>query len=166
MEIAIFLQLLNGTKSDHKIPNLEIHQKPEVQLGQLNVSIKSFKSTAENEVQKQQQQMQMANQNRNFGTHNGEGVVQFQGMFGNPTTSSSQMASNVDNNQGPPLLPDLNMSIDESTHVESLQPLDEDKANKDLIKAMAAQARQRRLQIFRLKKLSYGNTSYPRQSHR
>ncbi|MCI14196.1 hypothetical protein A2U01_0035325, partial [Trifolium medium] len=75
---------------------------------------------------------------------------------GHPTTSLPVASSSLgrDSNMGPLSIPDLNLSIEESVHVETCQPLDEAPSNnnKDLSKVMAAQARQRRIQIFRLKK--------------
>lgn len=54
---------------------------------------------------------------------------------------------------GPKGVPDLSVSHEEFIQVDSYQPLDVNvtMVNKDLSRAMAAQARQRRIQINRLK---------------
>lgn len=134
MEFAICLQLCYGPKSESENPNLEFEQALQLLHAQ----------------QQQQQQMQMPNPTTSFPV---------------ASSSSSGLGCNVDINKGPgPLpLPDLNLTIEELSdqkittekfiHVDSVKPLDEAAANnKDLSKVMAAQARQRRLQINRLKK--------------
>ena len=48
-------------------------------------------------------------------------------------------------------IPDLNVSLEESVHVDSCAPLDPVMRERDLMKVMAAQARKKRYQICRLK---------------
>ncbi|KAL4650188.1 hypothetical protein ACB092_01G068900 [Castanea dentata] len=59
----------------------------------------------------------------------------------------------VNNNEDPSSLPDLNVSIEDTVGVGSSGPSDLTVANRISYKAMAAQARQRRIQICRVKKL-------------
>lgn len=59
----------------------------------------------------------------------------------------------VNNNEDPSSLPDLNVSIEDTVGVGSSGPFDLTVANRISYKAMAAQARQRRIQICRVKKL-------------
>ncbi|KAJ1397631.1 hypothetical protein SESBI_31684 [Sesbania bispinosa] len=156
--------LSNGPKSESKNPNLEFGQA--TPLVHANDSVNTCNSTAENEEQKDQQQhlqihstphcppLKSPNQNQTFGPGHPTTSLRM------PSSSSSAMGLVDDSNKGP-RLPDLNEAL---VHVDSCQPLDATMANKDLGRAMAAQARQRRLQIYRLKK-PIGN-SKPRISYR
>ncbi|GAU12271.1 hypothetical protein TSUD_02380 [Trifolium subterraneum] len=141
---------INGPKVECKNPNLENNCPIQLNHHIIKVSVNSL---AENE-EKMKQQIQILNhQNKhNFGLS--------QICNDHPTTSLQVASSSVgrNSNMGPLSIPDLNLSIEESVHVEICQPLDEapssnnNNNNKDLSKVMAAQARQRRIQIFRLKK--------------
>lgn len=64
---------------------------------------------------------------------------------------SSNGVGMVNNNVGPLGIPDLNFSPDECVGMDSSQPFDLNLTNKNLSRAMAAQARQRRIQIYRVK---------------
>lgn len=144
-----------------------------MQLNHIIKGVNSSKSTAENEDDQKNKQ-QMPPIHHNFGLYqicsNGQGIVQFQCASSIPTTSlqvaTSSTASlgrnNFNSNMGPLTIPDLNLSFEESLHVDNSQPFDEATANLDLSKAMAAEARQRRLQIFRLKK-PVGNNNNTKQ---
>jgi hypothetical protein len=149
MKIAIYLQLLcnsNERKSELKTPNSEINQKLKVQLeDQSNGSVNPSKSTAENEEhgknqQHQQQQIQM------FPSH--ETV-----SWAVACSSSSSVALGA--------LPDLNLPTEELMNVASFQPLDEAETTTNRA-IVAAQARHRRLEIYRQKK-PFGNNSKQHQ---
>ncbi|KAK2398301.1 hypothetical protein QL285_048255 [Trifolium repens] len=153
---------INCPKVECKNPNLE--NNCPIQLNHIiKVSVNSSNSIDENE-EKMKQQIQIPNHhnNHNFGLS--------QICNGHPMTSLPVASSSLghNSNMGPLSIPDLNLSIEEeSVHVETCQPLDEAPSNnnKDLSKVMAAQARQRRIQIFRLKKpVGYNNTKQ-RQSY-
>ncbi|KAK7321808.1 hypothetical protein VNO77_32763 [Canavalia gladiata] len=164
-------ELINGSKRKCKKANLEFSRSK--QTDHVNASVNPSNSMAENEQHKQSESLlqlhmpmpmpnthyynQMSGQSQ---TRNGEGegVAQFQRVSDHPTTSlqipsssSSAALGHVNSNKGPPAIPDLNFTPEEFTQVDPSQPLDERMANKDLSRAMAAQARQRRIQIFRLK---------------
>jgi len=105
MKIVIYLQLL---ERGIKIPKLKIGHK--VQLGQSGGLVNPSKSTIKNEEykKKQHQQVQIANhQNQNYG-------------------SSS---SYVELGNGIIALPDISLTTEESIHVASLQPLDQNTVN-------------------------------------
>ena len=152
----LFLQLsINGPKGENKNLNLVINQP-------IQVSVNSSNFTAENEEKmKQQIIMQIPNHdNHNFGH------VQFQcaSSSSNPTLQVASSSFGRNSNMGPLAIPDLNLSIEESVHVDTCQPLDEATSNNiDASKVMAAQARQRRIQIFRLKKPVGNNNTKQRQ---
>ncbi|XP_004499277.1 uncharacterized protein [Cicer arietinum] len=168
LEIGQKVQLDQSNGSDSINP-LEIGQK--VQLDQSNGSdsINPSKSTAENKEQKihqhqhqqMQMQMQMAPNHPTYmpsQTRDGKGVVQFHYPSSSKQTTSLLVASSStiglgrnikSNNNGPLALPDLNLPMDEVIHVAPCQPLDEAITNRAFA---AAQARRRRLQIFRQKK--------------
>ncbi|KAI4316940.1 hypothetical protein L6164_024864 [Bauhinia variegata] len=80
-----------------------------------------------------------------------------------PTTSLPSSNSNMVGSIG---IPDLNVSLEESFAVDSCQPFDPSMANKNLsrARAMAAQARQKRIQIYRVKNPI--GISKPRYSNR
>lgn len=153
----LFLQLsINGPKGEYKNLNLVINQP-------IQVSVNSSNFTVENEEKMKQQIMEIPNHHN----HSNFGLVQFQcaSSSSNPTlqVGSSSLGRNS-SNMGPLAIPDLNLSIEESVHVDTCQPLDEATSNNnnnnmDLSKVMAAQARQRRIQIFRLKKPVVGNNN-------
>ncbi|XP_019436840.1 PREDICTED: uncharacterized protein LOC109343138 [Lupinus angustifolius] len=65
--------------------------------------------------------------------------------------NSSSAALGLVNNTSRNGILDLNVSSEEFIHVESCQPLDLNVVNKDLNRVIAAQARQRRIQINKLK---------------
>ncbi|KAL5072185.1 hypothetical protein RYX36_023072 [Vicia faba] len=117
---------INGPKGEYKNPNLEINNPMKLN-DIIKNSVTTSNSTTQNQEQKKQN-MQMANHHvNNFGP--------------GPTTSfgvasSSSLGRNSDN-MGPSSIPDLNLSFE---------------ANIDLSKVRAAQARQRRIQILRIKK--------------
>ncbi|KAE9600151.1 hypothetical protein Lal_00046327 [Lupinus albus] len=112
-------------------------------------------SMAEN--QQQQQYVLMLNQTCGQSQiRNTECIAQFQYLSGHyPTTSLPMPSSNssnavldlVNNTMGPIGILDLNVSNEELIHVDSYKPLDVNVVNKDLNRAIAAQARQRRIQI-------------------
>ncbi|GAU12270.1 hypothetical protein TSUD_02370 [Trifolium subterraneum] len=137
----------NERKSELKTPNLEIDQKLKVQLkDQSNGSVNISKSTAENEEhskdkQYQQQQIQMFPSNETVSL---------------AVVSSSSVALGRTMNNGPIALPDLNLPTEELVNVASFQPLDETAATDRAM--VAAQARHRRIEIFRQKK-PFGNNS-------
>lgn len=146
---------INGPKGENKNLNLVINQP-------IQVSVNSSNFTAENEEKmKQQIIMQIPNHdNHNFGH------VQFQcaSSSSNPTLQVASSSFGRNSNMGPLAIPDLNLSIEESVHVDTCQPLDEATSNNiDASKVMAAQARQRRIQIFRLKKPVGNNNTKQRQ---
>jgi hypothetical protein len=163
MKIAIYLQLLcnsNERKSELKTPNSEINQKLKVQLeDQSNGSVNPSKSTAENEEhgknqQHQQQQIQM------FPSHETVSLA---------VASSSVALGRTMNNgpivalpNGPIALPDLNLPTEELVNVASFQPLDEAETTTNRA-IVAAQARHRRLEIYRQKKPFGNNTSKQHQ---
>jgi len=68
-------------------------------------------------------------------------------------TASSGVASSSSNDVGPIGIPDLNLPLEESMGLEFCEPLDMsvNVANRNLSRAMAAQARQNRLHIYRFK---------------
>lgn len=68
-------------------------------------------------------------------------------------TTSSGVPSSSSNDVGPIGIPDLNLPLEESMTVEFCEPLDMsvNVANRNLSRAMAAQARQNRLHIYRFK---------------
>ncbi|KAF7829569.1 uncharacterized protein G2W53_011902 [Senna tora] len=74
---------------------------------------------------------------------------------------NESLPSNVVNYLG---IPDLNVSLDESNPPDSAQPFDISMANKHLCRVMAAQARQKRIQLNRVKN-SMG-INKPRHSNR
>ncbi|CAL0323854.1 unnamed protein product [Lupinus luteus] len=99
---------------------------------------------------------------------NTEGITQFQYMSCNHSmpiqmappsslslssspSSSSATLGMVNNTSRNGILLDLNVSSEEFIHVESCQKLDLNVVNKDLNRVIAAQARQRRIQINKLK---------------
>ncbi|CAJ2675760.1 unnamed protein product [Trifolium pratense] len=144
---------INGHKVECKNPNLENNHP--IQLNHIiKVSVNSLAET-ENE-EKMKQQIQIPN-------HHNFGVSQISN--GHLTTSLPVASSSLgrNSNMGPLSIPDLNLSIEESVHVETCQPLDEAPSNNS--KVMAAQARQRRIQIFRLKKPVGNNNTKQRQSY-
>ncbi|KAK4276506.1 hypothetical protein QN277_014647 [Acacia crassicarpa] len=79
-----------------------------------------------------------------------------------PSTSGSGMVANA--NMGPFGIPDLNASPDDSIPVDSSQPFDLSIANRDVTRFMAAQARQNRIMIKRVK--NFMVTNKPRSSSR
>ncbi|KAE9586139.1 hypothetical protein Lal_00010096 [Lupinus albus] len=87
--------------------------------------------------------------------NNNNAIVQFQtSSFSVPSCSSTALGlvNNINSNLGPNgRILDLNGSSEEIIHVESRQPLDVNGINKDLNRVIAAQARQRRIQINKLK---------------
>ncbi|XP_058725410.1 uncharacterized protein LOC131596699 [Vicia villosa] len=126
---------INGPKDEYKNPNLEINNPMK-----LNDIIKNSVNTSNSTAQNAEQKKQMPNHDaNNFGP--------------GPTTSfgvaSSSLGRKIDN-MGPLSIPDLNFSFE---------------ANIDLSKVRAAQARQRRIQILRLKK-PVGNNAKQHQSSR
>lgn len=147
---------INGPKGEYKNLNLVINQP-------IQVSVNSSSNfTVENEEKMKQQIMEIPNHHNdsNFG------LVQFQcaSSSSNPTLQVASSSLGRNSNMGPLAIPDLNLSIEESVHVDTMQPLDEATSNNnnnnmDLSKVMAAQARQRRIQIFRLKKPVVGNNN-------
>ncbi|XP_017435370.1 uncharacterized protein LOC108342162 isoform X3 [Vigna angularis] len=68
-------------------------------------------------------------------------------------TTSSGVPSSSSNDVGPIGIPDLNLPLEESMTMEFCEPLDMsvNVANRNLSRAMAAQARQNRLHIYRFK---------------
>jgi hypothetical protein len=165
MKIAIYLQLLcnsNERKSELKTPNSEINQKLKVQLeDQSNGSVNPSKSTAENEEhgknqQHQQQQIQM------FPSHETVSLA-----VACSSSSSVALGRTMNNGpivalpNGPIALPDLNLPTEELMNVASFQPLDEAETTTNRA-IVAAQARHRRLEIYRQKK-PFGNNSKQHQ---
>jgi hypothetical protein len=165
MKIAIYLQLLcnsNERKSELKTPNAEINQKLKVQLeDQSNGSVNPSKSTAENEEhgknqQHQQQQIQM------FPSHETVSLA-----VACSSSSSVALGRTMNNGpivalpNGPIALPDLNLPTEELMNVASFQPLDEAETTTNRA-IVAAQARHRRLEIYRQKK-PFGNNSKQHQ---
>jgi len=153
----LFLQLsINGPKVEYKNLNLVINQP-------IQGSVNSSNFTAENEEKMKEQIMQIPNHHN----HSNFGLVQFQcaSSSSNPTLQVASSSLGRNSNMGPLAIPDLNLSIEESVHVDTCQPLDEATSNNnmDLSKVMAAQARQRRIQIFRLKKPVGNNNTKQRQ---
>jgi len=75
-----------------------------------------------------------------------------QTAFGLAATSSGVPPASS-NDVGPVGIPDLNLPVEESMTVEFCEPLDVNVsvANRNLSRAMAAQARQNRLHIYRFK---------------
>lgn len=145
---------INGPKGEYKNLNLVINQ-------QIQVSVNSSNFTVENE-EKMKEQIIMEIPNHH--NHSNFGLVQFQcaSSSSNPTLQVASSSVGRNSNMGPLAIPDLNLSIEESVHVDTCQPLDEATSNNnnmDLSKVMAAQARQRRIQIFRLKKPVVGNNN-------
>ncbi|MCH97355.1 hypothetical protein A2U01_0018349 [Trifolium medium] len=148
-------------KSELKTLNLEIDQKLKVQLeDQSNGSVNPSKSTAENEEhsknqQHQQQQIQM------FPSHETVSLA----VASSSSPSSVALGRTMNNGpialpNGPIALPDLNLPTEELMNVASFQPFDEATTSDRAI--VAAQARHRRLEIFRLKK-PFGNNSKQHQ---
>ncbi|CAJ1973214.1 unnamed protein product [Sphenostylis stenocarpa] len=84
-------------------------------------------------------------------------------------TTSLGVPSSSSNDVGPIGIPDLNLPLDESMTMEFCESLDVNVnvsvANKNLSRAMAAQARQNRIHIYRFKN-SIGVSSKPRYSCR
>ncbi|TKY57629.1 hypothetical protein E2542_SST14679 [Spatholobus suberectus] len=172
-------ELINGSKSEYKNPTLEFGGS--MQSVHVNGSVNPSNSMAQNEKHKQpQMEMQMPstphiplmmpNQNQMsepFQIRNSEGVVI---VSGHPTTSlqmpfsSSNALGHVNGNGGPLALPDLNISPEKITQMDTSQPFHEAMANRDLNRAIAAQARHKRILICRLKN-PIGH-SRPRYSHR
>ncbi|XP_027333123.1 uncharacterized protein LOC113847980 [Abrus precatorius] len=156
-------ELMNGPKGESKNTSLEFDGSME--LDPVNATVNASESKAQNEQQKQPElQVQIApsltmlNQNHMCGpsqsqTRKSEGVAQLQGVPGNPTTSfpGASSSGHVSSKMSQLAIPDLNLSPPEFAEVDLREPLDENKAVKDLSRAMAAQARQKRIQIFRLK---------------
>ncbi|XP_045833438.1 uncharacterized protein LOC123924543 [Trifolium pratense] len=142
-------------KSELKTLNLEIDQKLKVQLeNQSNGSVNLSKSTAENEEhgknqQHQQQLIQM------FPSHETVSLA-----VASSSSSPSSVTLGRTMNNGPIALPDLNLPTEELMNVASFQPFDEATTSDRAI--VAAQARHRRLEIFRLKK-PFGNNSKQHQ---
>ncbi|XP_041021798.1 uncharacterized protein LOC121263076 [Juglans microcarpa x Juglans regia] len=69
------------------------------------------------------------------------------------TLSSSRGLGLVNNNVDPSPLPDLNLSLEETFAIDSSGPFDLNPINGKFSRVVAAQARQRRMQIYRAKKL-------------
>ncbi|KAE9588339.1 hypothetical protein Lal_00003177 [Lupinus albus] len=69
----------------------------------------------------------------------------------NSSTAALGLVNNTSSNMGQIGILDLNVSSEEFIHVDSCQPLDLNVVNKDLNRVIAAQARQRRIQINKLK---------------
>ncbi|RDX68872.1 hypothetical protein CR513_52092, partial [Mucuna pruriens] len=86
--------------------------------------------------------------NRTVQIRDGEGVVAQQAC-GRATTSLA--VPSLSNDVGPIGIPDLNLPVDESMTMDFVEALDVSVANKNLSRAMAAQARQNRLHIYRFK---------------
>ncbi|KAK7291244.1 hypothetical protein RIF29_06226 [Crotalaria pallida] len=147
-------------------------------------TVNSTNSMAEN-----QQQYVTLMLNQTCGPHqicnnnNNEGIAQFHYVSGHhPTTSSLPSSSRINSsssalgmvnnsnnpnsskNIGPHGNFDLNVTSEELVNVDPCQPLDVNGVNKDLSRVIAAQARQRRIQINRLKNPT-GNNSKTRYSY-
>lgn len=82
-----------------------------------------------------------------------------------PSSNGSGMAHS---NMGPSGLPDLNISAEGTIGIESSGPVDLNVGNKNLGRAMAlaAQARQRRMLIRRIKKIQVSNNAASNNTHR
>ncbi|OIW03542.1 hypothetical protein TanjilG_30962 [Lupinus angustifolius] len=149
----------SSNKSEVRKPNLGIGLPMQL----VYASVHTPNSMAEN--QQQQQYVLMLNQTCGQSQiRNTECIAQFQYLSGHhpttslpiPSSSSSPNSSNaeldlVNNTMGPIGILDLNVSSEELIHVDSFQPLDVNVVNKDLNRAIAAQARQRRIQINKLR---------------
>ncbi|KAI4336776.1 hypothetical protein L6164_015258 [Bauhinia variegata] len=129
----------------------------------------SSSSDVENQVHHHQQQLSSSQNylspvfNQTCGISQTSGRVQC--GYSQPTTSLPSSLGVVNGNLvGPIGIPDLNVSLEESIAADPCQPLDLSMGNKNLNRAMAAQARQKRIQIYRVKNPI--GISKPRYSYR